>query len=24
VVVDLPNSGGSKTFKVTLGTAPSL
>jgi putative serine protease PepD len=24
VVVDLPNSGGSKTFKVTLGTAPSM
>ena len=24
VVVDLPNSGGSKSFKVTLGTAPSL
>jgi len=24
VVVDLPNSGGSKSFKVTLGTAPSM
>ncbi len=24
VVVDLPNSGGSKTFKVTLGSAPSM
>jgi putative serine protease PepD len=24
VVVDLPNSGGSKSFRVTLGTAPSL
>ena len=24
VVVNLPNSGGSKTFKVTLGTAPSM
>jgi putative serine protease PepD len=24
VVVDLPNSGGSKTFKVILGTAPSM
>ena len=24
MVVDLPNSGGSKTFKVTLGTAPSM
>jgi S1-C subfamily serine protease len=24
IVVDLPNRGGSKTFKVTLGTAPSL
>ena len=23
LVVDLPNSGGSKSFKVTLGTAPS-
>ena len=24
VVVDLPNGGGSKSFKVTLGTAPSM
>jgi S1-C subfamily serine protease len=24
VVVDLPNSGGSKSFRVTLGTAPSM
>ena len=24
VVVDLPNSGGSKSFKVTLGSAPSM
>jgi len=24
VVVDLPNSGGSKSFKVILGTAPSM
>ena len=24
VVVDLPNSGGSKSFKITLGTAPSM
>jgi len=24
LVVDLPNGGGSKSFKVTLGTAPSL
>jgi S1-C subfamily serine protease len=24
VVVDLPNTGGSKSFKVTLGSAPSL
>ena len=24
VVVDLPNSGGSKTFNVTLGSAPSM
>jgi S1-C subfamily serine protease len=24
IVVDLPSRGGSKTFKVTLGTAPSL
>ena len=24
VVVDLPSSGGSKTFKVTLGSAPSM
>lgn len=24
LVVDLPSGGGSKTFKVTLGTAPSL
>ena len=24
VVVDLPNSGGSKAFKVILGTAPSM
>lgn len=24
VVVDLPNNGGSKSFRVTLGTAPSL
>ncbi|MFM9151252.1 MAG: S1C family serine protease [Candidatus Planktophila sp.] len=24
VTVDLPNSGGSKSFKVTLGTAPSM
>ena len=24
LVVDLPNSGGSKSFKVTLGTAPSM
>jgi len=24
VVVDLPNSGGSKSFMVTLGTAPSM
>lgn len=24
VLVDLPNSGGSKTFKVTLGSAPSM
>ena len=24
VVVDLPNSGGSKSFKVTVGTAPSM
>ncbi len=24
VVVDLPNSGGSKSFRVTLGSAPSM
>ena len=24
VVVDLPNNGGSKSFRVTLGTAPSM
>jgi S1-C subfamily serine protease len=24
VVVDLPNNGGSKSFKVTLGSAPSM
>ena len=24
LIVDLPSGGGSKTFKVTLGTAPSL
>lgn len=24
LVVDLPNSGGSKSFRVTLGTAPSM
>lgn len=24
VIVDLPNGGGSKTFKVTLGSAPSM
>ena len=24
VVVDMPNSGGSKSFKVTLGSAPTL
>jgi len=24
VVVDLPNAGGSKSFRVTLGTAPSM
>jgi S1-C subfamily serine protease len=24
IIVDLPNSGGSKTFRVTLGSAPSM